>query len=87
MLDPVKYCAYYLGFGLDFLQTQNSLRSENLDDFNDLSMSIPELITNRFILHFARDMCEILKLHLMNVIPFGLIICMVGNTIDLKTVM
>jgi hypothetical protein len=35
-LDPAEYCAYSLGFGLDFLQTQNSLRSENFYDLTDL---------------------------------------------------
>jgi hypothetical protein len=37
LLDPVKYCAYYLGLGLDFLQIQNSLRSEDFYDLNNLS--------------------------------------------------
>jgi hypothetical protein len=36
LLDPVKYCAYYLGFVLNFLQTQNSLCSETFSDLNSL---------------------------------------------------
>jgi hypothetical protein len=42
LLDPVKYCASYLGFGLDFLQNQNSLRSEILDDLNSLDQATCE---------------------------------------------
>jgi hypothetical protein len=45
VLDPVEYCAYFLGFGLTFLQTQNSLLSETFSDLNSCYPDFPDFPT------------------------------------------